>query len=281
MPRSRPGLTWFVALVALLYPAASQATPEADLQFAENSFIWGDYEAVIDKLRPLVEPDILLADTNDQIRAYELLGLCAFYLGREPDAKRYLERLVRARPDRELDPLSAPPEAIRLHNQLRRALEPELAAAEAARRKRTQEEAQKRRQQNTVVTRVELTRNSRLAALLPFGIGQFQNEDHLVGALFLGGELLATALSVGLFLAVEDMRQPDGRVASDDFRRAQYLQNAQVVAGSTAALLMIGGAAHALATFKDATEVRRETRPPTLQPTVAPSAAGLSFSVSW
>ena len=259
--------------------AASGAEPAAELRDGENWFVYGDFEQVITHLKPLVEPKVLLVSREDAVRALELLGLASFYLSREDDARRYFELLVRQSPDHLLDPLTVPPPAIRFYEEIRARLSKELERQREAVKQQLEREAELRRQANIVVERVELRRNSRVLAVMPFGAGQFQNDDDLAGFLFLGSELATTAASVALWASVERLRGDSGRFDSRDVNRARQLRTAQVATGAAALGLVIAGAAHGLATFREESEIRKQRLGPALTPDA--SGGALTFSTPW
>jgi tetratricopeptide (TPR) repeat protein len=267
------------ALLLLFVASVARAAPLDDLRAAEHAYIYGDYRLVIDSVRPLVEPNILLAAATDQVRAYELLGLAHFYLGEKDEARKAFERLIRLDPEHRLDPLVVPPAAIDFYDKIQSGLAGELRAEREAFERRRREEEEAKRRANTVEIQREYRRNSKLVAVMPFGIGQFQNGDVALGATFLASELAAIGLSVGFFVAVEDLRQTDGRVAHADLPRAESMQRAQLISGGAAVGLMILGAAHALLTFKDETTVQERTIRPGPGPAGAP--AGLSLEMTW
>ncbi|MCA9525404.1 MAG: hypothetical protein KC549_03795 [Myxococcales bacterium] len=134
---------------------------------------------------------------------------------------------------------------------------------------------------NQVLVEIETRRNSRLVAVLPFGVGQFQNGDDLLGGLFLGSELVAVALSATFLIASESLRQPDGLFTPQDVDQARSLRTAQLVSGGVAAALMVGGVVHALVTFRDEIEVKRTTIQPTVRPVVGPTGGGLGVGFSF
>ena len=279
MLSARLSSTLLVAVITLA-PALARAELEQDFRFAENAYLYGEYEKVLQRLTPLVEPSVLVREPAKLIRAYELLALCAFYLGRIESSEAWFERLVRTSPDHRLDPLNAPPEAITQFDRIKVAHAEELALIREALRKNREAAVRKQREELTIETRIEYRQSSRLVALMPFGVGQFQNNDATTGAIFLTTELVATALSAGLLIAVENLRKSNGQFESSDFERARNLQTGQLVSGGIALALMVGGAAHALANFEEVVEVRRNTYQPG-HSRARSSAPGVLFSLSW
>lgn len=243
--------------------ALSPSEVKTEFAVGKNSYRYGDYGRVVAILTPLVEPEVLIANPEHLVEAYRLLGLSHSYLGQTADARRYFERLIRMRPTHTLSPALVPPDQIRLFEAVRASLADELEAERLAFLARQREEEERRRLQASQQIVVEKRRNSRLVAAVPFGVGQFQNDQPVAGALFLGAEVLAVSLSIGFFAAVEDLRLDNGRFAREDVSRAESMQSAQLISGGTALLLMGVGIVHALATFEEELDVQRTTVQPT------------------
>ena len=260
------GFVLSVGSGGLFAPSVAWAGPAQALLEAENSFAFGEFKLVVEHLTPIIEPKRLLAGREQLARALELLGLSHYYLGGEKPSRKYFEQLVRLEPERQLDPLFVPSPTVSFYEQIRLSLAADLAAERDTLRRRREAEAEAIRKSNLVVERVELRRNSYIVALLPFGAGQFQNDDTFQGALFLGTEVLAVGLSVGFDFAVSSLRLPTGHFNSADVERAQRLQSAQVISGGLALGLMAAGVVHALLTFEETSELRRTTIAPQFGP---------------
>jgi len=226
---------------------------------AKNAYLYGDYPRVVSTLTPLLEPDVLLADPDQVAKGYELLALAHAYQEHEPEARAYFEQLIRFRPDSKLNPALVPPQTIRLFETVRETLKEELAREREAILKLQREEEERRRLEGAQQIVVEKRRNSRLVAMVPFGVGQFQNDQPVAGALFLGSEVLAISLSIGFFAAVEDLRLDNGLFAREDLSRAESMQSAHLVSGGIALAVMAIGVVHALATFEEELDVKRTT----------------------
>lgn|GEM_PF-1939687 len=234
---------------------------EEAYQRGKSAYLYGSYQLTIDCLGPLLSPDLLLSNPEELAIAYEYVGLAYFYLEEMELAKQHFKSLIFFRPDHELDPVRVPPDAVTTFVQLRDSLAGELLARESA----LEEQRAKEDALLEALTKRELIIeqrvNSRLIALLPFGIGQFQNEDRSVGYFFLGSELIATALSVGLFWKIESMRQSNGRFARQELSTARELQSAQLISGGVAVGLVLSGVAHALIFYEPQRPLRRFERP--------------------
>ena len=221
--------------------SAALAGPKEDLRDADNSYLYADYPRVLKKLVPLIEPDLKLSLPADIARAYELSGLSAFYLKDEDSAARYFEKLIRLRPDFRLDPVKVPPPAVAFFDGLRDKLADEIKRIQVALAKLAAEEKERERLKNQVRIQRDLKINSRLTAMLPFGVGQFQNGNRTMGQVFLSGQVLSATSSVVLFFAVESMRTESGRFRTSDLQRSRQFRDAQLATGVTAvALALIG-----------------------------------------
>lgn len=252
-------LTFF--LLTLPYTICLSAEPSQDFEQGNNAYLYGDYPAVLAKIEPLVEPQIRLTDPDQLARAYELLGLSYFYLNRQEDAQRVFEKLVRFRPDQQLNPVLVPPPAVAFYNAIRARLADEIAREREALRKRQLEDEALRRKANQVLVEVEVRHNSKLVALLPFGSGQFQNEQPALGSIFLGTELVAIGVSTGLFLSVQSLRLDSGAFAREDVTRARDMRTGMWVSGGIAVGLIIAGTVNALLNFEERVETNRRVSP--------------------
>lgn len=264
--------------VPVLATPLAHAGPIEDFNQGKNAYLYGDFNAVVSTLTPLIDPNIQLTDPEDLARAYELLGLSHFYLDQRDDARRIFKRLVLFRPETRLNPVLVPPPAVAFYEAVRASLADDIARERAALERRRREEAERLRRANQVIIEIETRRPSRLAAVLPFGAGQFQNDDPVLGGLFLGTELITAGLSVTFFLMAEDLRLTTGRFAREDLDRARSLQTAQLITGGAAATLMVLGAVQALWAFRERVEVGRTTRRPSAPDPGPRGLSPLSFT---
>lgn len=244
--------------------AAQDLDPTERLELGLSSYDYSDYKQTIEYLAPLVVPDReLLTEPVNLVSAYEKLGLAHFYLGEKTQARAVFERLIRFRPDHQLNPALVPPKAILFFKEIRRDLEDELEKDREVLARKIAEYEAARKAKESVTIEVDIRRNSRLVAAVPFGVGQFQNEDVGWGLFFLSSEIVAIGASVGFFAAVENLRGDDGRFASRDYTRANELQSAQLISAGAAVALIVAGIVHAQLTFDEETRINRRVRGPT------------------
>lgn len=229
-----------------------------DVHFSEgvNAYLYGDYPTAVERLRPLVQPDVLLGP-NDAAKAYEYLGLSFYFLDDLEQSRDYFERLIRLRPDWALDPVLVPAPTITFYNEIQREMEDEIESQRIALETLKRQEEERRIRANTREIIIENRTNSLFVACMPFGLGQFQNDQNRLGIFFLGTEVIAIGLSMGFFVAVEDMRMDNGLFAHEDYEHAKNLQKAQLISGGLAIGLMVGGVLQALVSYRDQKNVQR------------------------
>jgi len=216
------------------------------LRDARSTFDFGEYQTTVDKLTPAIEPNVLLADRQDLIEAYTILGLSNYFLGKKGSAQAYFERLIEYHPDAALDPVKTPPPAVSFFQDIRERLAKEIAAKKELRRQQLALEEKRRREANTIRYRRDIQIRSRIAASLPFGVGQFQNQEPILGSLLLGSQIATLGVSLAAFLAVENLRGTDGRFRNADVTQARELQTVQLYSGGVAIGLMVAGIVQAL-----------------------------------
>jgi len=243
--------------------AAALTSAEVDEAFerGKNAYLYGSYALVVSCLEPLITPDLLISSPEDLALGYEYLGLAYLYLERRADAERQFKSLIFFRPSYELDPVRVPPDAVTLYGRLRDSLAGALKERQAALDEQRAREAEALRARLNREVVIEQRVNSRLVALLPFGVGQLQNQDAAAGYTLLISEALLSLSSAALFWSIEAMRLPNGRFARQDLSAARDLQAAQLLTGSVALGLMVGGVLHAQLFYVPTRPTRRFERP--------------------
>ena len=253
--------------------------PKTRFERGKNAYLYGDYLLTIESLTPLLEPELKLSEPSIVIEAYSYLGLAHFYLNNQALARRSFTALIFFQPEHQLDPVQVPPEAVSFFNTIRESLTEELVARQALLQGRgAQKESVALRE-----TILERQVNSPLVAVLPFGVGQFQNGDTFSGQVFLLTELLTAGLSAGFFWYIESKRDRDGRFPREELSGLKQAQQAQLLTGGLSLGLMLVGAAHALLTFQPQLLLKRTTRNQSLESSVgrlqfSSDQLGLSWS---
>lgn len=203
-----------VVVALLLAGGAAHADPRADFEKARVAFLARNWSDAEEKLRALLDPKSGLKERSliSQSRMY--LGAALLKQGKKDDAKTVFETLVTDDPTFEPDPLGYPGDAIDMYIDTRAGMLEQIKimqqnAARLAAQKKAAEDAEKAAQAawlekvKAQAAEEKITvKHSRIVASLPFGVGQFQNGQALLGWIFLGAEVAAiagTAVTFGMY----------------------------------------------------------------------------------
>jgi tetratricopeptide (TPR) repeat protein len=236
-------------LVLTSWVEAEEVDPFARLQSIRAQFRQGNYERVERTAQALLnqEPSSLI-----RAECLQYLGAALALMGRSDDAEERFELLLTLQPNFHVDPAEFPTDVIRLFETVRFRVANRLDQIEQRRQQAQEAErlARERRlweQQAAAIDEsvsryfvLERQRNHWAVALLPFGAGQFQNQQPRKGYAFLATQLAFTAASMGLWLAAtlapetpEDLKQ--ARRVMNGYQIASY-----VVYGCLAASVLWG-----------------------------------------
>jgi hypothetical protein len=199
-----------VARVARAAPSPSAASEPVDEQSefekGRNAYRAKQFEEADVRFLRMLDPEhgtlhdkVLIK----QARMYRAAALVAEH--QEGDAALLFETILNQDPDYEPDPLAFPTEVVNAFIDTRARLREKLAEMQrelyrrAAERRAHEDEARKReaariKTLEKLAGEVEVTeRHSRWRAILPFGVGQFQNGQRTLGWFFLGTEAALVA----------------------------------------------------------------------------------------
>jgi hypothetical protein len=296
--------------IVFLTTATAHADARADFEKAKAAFLarnWADAE---EKLKALLDPSSGLKERQliSQTRMY--LGAALLKEGKRDEAKDALEKLVVDDPVFEPDPLGFPGDAIDLFIDVRSAMLEQIKiaqqtqarlAAEKRARDDAEHEAQRLWMEKVKAQAGEeaiTVKHSRLVAAIPFGVGQFQNKQSVLGWIFLGGEVAAlagTVVTYGMYRYATNRRNetyqpfqtntvtnnlsPQWKNRADDIQVVNLAITAGVVG-----LAAIGIAQAQLAFVPEAAETKKRDLPPLELPkttaVIAPIPNGAIFGAS-
>ncbi len=293
--RARALAVWCSA-ACLAWVVPARADPLSDLEKAHNAYVAHKYEDAEGRLRALLDPHTGgLKDADNVADARMYLGASLLAEGKKAEAAGVFEQLLLDKPDYQPDPLRVTLQAADALIDARSRLREELAANLAEKVRQAQEERAKiegERQRAAVrLAMVEklaseetlVYRNSRWLAVLPFGVGQFQN-----GQMVLGGTLLATQalLVIGnvvsqAILLYNENQMNQASAAGNPTRfgyhdRAEDAYNAANLFAAGFAVVAVAGIVHAELTYvPERVEVRPRPLPPlALAPLALPVGGG-------
>jgi hypothetical protein len=277
------GIAFVATLVATSRVAISDV--QDDLEKAHSAYVAHKYSESEARLRALLDANpSRLKDPDAVADARMYLGAVLLAEGKKADAGRTLEQLLLEKPDYQPDALRVSLDAIDALIDARTRLRVQLAAIQAEQVRKAQEEKAKIAAERELAaarlamleklasTEVISERHSRLVALLPFGIGQFQNGQTTWGHVFLWGEALLAAGSVtAAGISLYDWVQANDALTHNDGTAPQYLVNARTagtvgnVFGAAFFAAALAGIVHAEFTFvPEHVEIRKREIPATV-----------------
>jgi tetratricopeptide (TPR) repeat protein len=296
----RPLMAAVVALVLVaVRPRDALADSLADLEKAHSAYIAHKYDDAETRLRALLDPttgDLKDPDNIADARMY--LGAVLVAEGKKAEADDVFEKLLLDKPDYAPDPLRVSIDATNALIDTRSRLRDTLQKIQAERVQHEQaDKARAELARQRAALRVAMLeklaseervveRNSRWKALVPFGVGQFQNGQDGLGWVFLSTEgLLAVGSAVAAAVSVFDQSQANDAIGRQDGDTARvYNENARTAAyvdESLAAgvlLVAIAGVVQAELTFvPERVTVRKRALPRlAVSPLIGPTVIGFA-----
>jgi tetratricopeptide (TPR) repeat protein len=233
----RTTLTGLVVVLMAAFALPVAADELSDFEAARRNYDKQSYAKAARGLESLVGGVIPRA-RNPVVRleARKYLGATYLFLGKDGDAREQFRLLLEEDPDYDIDPVAFPEAVVETFQEVQAEVTAELAqkeALDAARQQRERAseleeliEQQQRIQALEELAATETTEkvNSRWIAALPWGIGQFQNENRKLGIMFAVTESAFLAASIATFIGHNSLR--DENPAPSEIARAQRVEKA-------------------------------------------------------
>ena len=268
----RTTLTGFVVVLMAAFALPVAADELSDFEAARRNYDRQSYAKAARGFESLVGGAVPRArNAVVRLESRKYLGASYLFLGRDEDAREQFRLLLEEDPEYDIDPVAFPGVIVQTFQEVQLEVKAELAeksALESARLQRERagelEELIEQQQRTQALEELAMTetvekRNSRWIAALPFGIGQFQNENRKLGIMFAVTESAFLAASIATFIGHNSLR--DENPAPSELERAQRVERALRIGNwvSVGALLSfyIAGVVEAEVRFKP---VIRETR---------------------
>lgn len=270
-----------LALALCFFTSGARASELDQFQNARAAYESLNYELAVDLFSNLLSD----ASPTDRrplvIESRKYLAASYMFVGRPADGERELRALLEVEPDYVLDPLSFPAEVQRSFARIKAELAEERAdrAVREAREmaeKRQAEERAKAVESARLARLIELARTerriterSRIIAMIPFGVGQFQNGHDGLGLLLAVTEGVLLAGSITAYAFHEHLRgQEPAENRLDDARLAEgAFRYINLISFGMFTVVAITGVVDAQLRFREnvSVEVRRPL-PPDLEP---------------
>lgn len=256
----RPAL---IAIALAITSTTAHATPAQDLNEGRTAFINRDCKNVERILNPLVFPEERLAQLNDLVETYIMLGSCLVDLGRTVEAKPRFEKALLLMPDRRL------PENNPNYSAATLKVFEETRADVAARVKAMQDakllQAKLDEIDELKKTMVTVEDHPYILNFVPFGAGAFQNGNRVRGIIYASTQFVTLAASLGTWAyLVNTYGLTNKNVPLADGPFVRNLQILEIVSG--AAFFVSYGASVFDALYHWTPRVRGEFDPELLTP---------------
>jgi hypothetical protein len=282
--------------------AAFAGSEQTEFEKGRVAFVAKNYSRAAEHFAVLLDPSrsskldpVLLSQSRMYFGASEL------FLGREAAARETFEALLLEDRLYEPDPLTFPQNVLELFIDTRAALRERLnknaeEEAKAAAARRQKEAAEKKAAAERVALLERLAgeervteTHSRVVAALPFGIGQFQNGEKTLGAVFLGSQaafVVGSAITFPLYFDALSRRNAEFQAGDPQKKTAVYQARAQNLyvtnVGFVAAFAITAGLGIFQAEYNFVPEksfTRKRPLPPTVGvvPVVYPNGGGATF----
>ncbi len=284
----------FVLLIGVILVMTSArgafADDETEFEKARNPYTAGRYAEAVERFRELLEPssDKRLTDPwlIERSRMYLVASLIATNHIKEADEQ--IKVILRQNP-------SAVPDAVfptqvldrftDVRARMREELEEKAREEARAEQEKLRQEQEKKARERARIKELErlasqevhVEAHSRWIAMIPFGVGQFQNDQRALGWTLLGSEAALAGTSIVASVVVQSLQSQgtkptvDKQNLNDRTSRWEQVNHLSFIACVVAAA---GGVLHAQLTYvPERREVVRRPLPPSLQ--VVPSAAAI------
>ncbi len=289
-----------IALFGLAYllVAASTAPVAADelsdFESARRAYDKQNYTKAARELESLVGGVVPRA-RNPVVRleARKYLGATYLFLDDEKAAREQFRLLLEEDEEYDIDPVAFPEAVVQTFQQVKTQVEIERARDKALDEKRRKKERsdeleQLIKQQQRIASLEELARtetvervNSRWIAALPFGAGQFQNQNRRLGIMFAVMESAFLAASVATFVGHNSLRNemptPEEVGRAERVERALRIGNWVSVGGLLS--FYVAGLVEAQVRFRPVIRSTRERELPDDLPVTGDERAAIRFEL--
>jgi hypothetical protein len=185
-------IPWLTAMAVGFPPAP----PAQEFERGRTAFLRGEYERAVSIIHPLVYPELRLESEAEALQAHRMLGVSYLFEDKPAEARSEFRKLLELSPDYRFDPLLDPPRVVEFFNGIVREQQAQLGDIEARLKKR--EDEMRRHHGEVLERRVE--HRSFAVNFIPFGAGQFQNQQRAKGWIFFGVEAGLASVSLAAFI---------------------------------------------------------------------------------
>jgi hypothetical protein len=212
--------------------------PQSRLSDGQKAYDRQHYQEAEQAVFPLLYPEPELGSEESVVEARRVLALSYFFQKKMPEARKEVLSLLQMRPNYQLNAFVEAPVAVSFFENIRREQEGRLTEikrrqeeeAQEARRNEERRRAEERALAQRIYIEKKVQKNSRLIALLPFGIGQAQNGTTTTAILFGSSEAAFALTSLGLWITLQ-AKYTGGAVPVAEVHTANVISNLQLAFG--------------------------------------------------
>jgi tetratricopeptide (TPR) repeat protein len=227
--------------------ASPSAAPALQLDRGRDSFKRGDWQSAIEVINLLLYPELQLARKEQVVEAHILLGAAFYQAGDRERAREEFQRALEIEPEQSIGTRLYSEGAIRLFEETKTDL----------RIAREREDEKRRIAQR--LAEIEAYKKSLIVYethpyyvnFVPFGAGQFQNQQRGKGILFAASQAVTGGISAGIFLYLASKY---GLVSSavpiEDGPTVRRLQELEIATGAAFLGLYAWGVVDSLLHYK-------------------------------
>jgi hypothetical protein len=293
-------------MVCLVWATSALADEKSDFEKARVAYVKKDYIEAAARFEAMLDPKTGTLKTKELITEAEFcLGAAKFAQNKKDEAHKLWEKVIRETQGQyQADVLTYPTDVLndfidekdRLKKEIEQLQSQQAQAAEAARVRAAAEkarlEARVAELEALVSQETVVVQNSRWASLLPFGIGQFQNNQNFLGGLFLASEAAAVAATCVLFFPyryyIDQYNAAISGPGSANYRQSLANQSALVAQDIRTADFILLGALGAVAltgiiqaqiAYKPIVTFTRSRKTTAIWPSLSPLPSGAQIGL--
>jgi len=196
-----------IALIIFLVPFtfiyAEQSPADSDFDSAVAAYENGDYKGAMAKLTALLD-ELKLNSIDKIIKAHSILGASYYFTDKEGEARSHFKTLLNFNPDYELPKNYFPPKVVSLFAEVKGVKKLEEIAGGAGAAGRFKDPGKTAQGKNLD------TQNRFANCFIPFGYGQFKNNEPSKGYFFLTSQAITLASAITTLSIFKGIQNSDG-----------------------------------------------------------------------
>jgi hypothetical protein len=237
-----------IVALALLLAASNAAAADPSKQFvqARTVFRSGQYQQAAILFSGLLYPTSQLNDRKEEIDAHLHLAVASFEIGQLDNAKREFDAAIDLDSTLDIRGYGFSTQATAFFETRKKELDEKARKIEERTRR-----ARERQNLLKAVDRIRVfERKNYLRNLIPFGVGQFQNDEPRKGIFFAASQAALGATSFVIWTYLRG-RYPDGQVPLTEVDQARTLQIFEITSALGCLGLMAWGVADGFVNYSD------------------------------